>query len=187
MVMILGAMKLERYLVENISVTPHEENVKGGRTILDRASSGVLEAASIVRKLWVWILTGVGIGSLIHNFVPQEMIESMIGKAGIWSVPLATILGVPFYGSCAAIVPVAVVLFQKGVPLGVALSFMMAIVGLSLPEAIMLRSVIRLPLIGIFFGVICRTTSCGDFNPRRDHTSSAGFENDSESGMIKEQ
>jgi uncharacterized membrane protein YraQ (UPF0718 family) len=68
-------------------------------------------------------------------------------------VPLATLLGVPMYGSCAAIVPVAVVLFEKGIPLGTALAFMMAMAALSLPEAIMLRRTMRLPLIGLFFGI----------------------------------
>ncbi|MEK6646814.1 MAG: permease, partial [Candidatus Firestonebacteria bacterium] len=96
---------------------------------------------------------GVGIGAFIHNYVPQEAIQSIIGKAGIFGVPLAVILGVPMYGSCAAIVPIAIVLFQKGVPLGTALSFMMAITALSLPEAVMLRRAIKLQLIIIFFAI----------------------------------
>jgi hypothetical protein len=77
----------------------------------------------------------------------------LISKTGLFSVPLATVIGVPMYGSCAAIVPIAVALFQKGFPLGTALSFMMAVSALSLPEAIMLRRVMRLELIAIFFGV----------------------------------
>ena len=80
-------------------------------------------------------------------------IQGIIAKTGIFSVPIATLIGVPLYGSCAAIVPIAVVLFQKGVPLGTALSFMMAISALSLPGAVMLRRAMRLPLIAIFFGI----------------------------------
>jgi uncharacterized membrane protein YraQ (UPF0718 family) len=114
---------------------------------------GLSEAVSIVKKLWLWVLVGVGIGAAIHNLVPDEAIQNIIGKAGIFSVPIATLLGVPMYASCAAIVPVAVVLFQKGVPLGTALAFMMAVAALSAPEAIMLRRVMRLPLIAIFFVV----------------------------------
>jgi len=72
---------------------------------------------------------------------------------GILSVPIATLLGVPMYGSCAAIVPIAVVLFEKGIPLGTALAFMMAMAALSLPEAIMLRRVMRLGLIALYFGI----------------------------------
>jgi len=90
---------------------------------------------------------------LIHNYVPEQTIHGIIAKTGYFSVPIATLLGVPLYGSCAAIIPVAVVLFQKGVPLGTALSFMMAVSALSLPEAVMLRRAMKLPLIAIFFGI----------------------------------
>jgi hypothetical protein len=95
----------------------------------------------------------VAIGAGIHNYIPQETIQGIIGKTGIFSVPIAVILGVPMYGSCAAIVPIAIVLFQKGIPLGTALAFMMAIAALSLPEAIMLRRAMRLHLIVLFFGI----------------------------------
>jgi uncharacterized membrane protein YraQ (UPF0718 family) len=108
---------------------------------------------SIYKKIWIWVLVGVGIGAVIHNYVPQEMVQSIISKTGIFSVPIATILGVPMYGSCAAIVPIGVVLFQKGIPLGTALAFMMAIAALSLPEAIMLRRAMKLHLIMVFFGI----------------------------------
>ncbi len=108
-----------------------------------------------ITTLYVAFGMGMGIaaGAIIHNYVPQESIHAVMEKTGIWSVPIATILGVPLYGSCAAIVPVAVVLFEKGIPLGTALAFMMAMAALSLPEAIMLRRVMKLSLIGIFFGV----------------------------------
>jgi uncharacterized membrane protein YraQ (UPF0718 family) len=119
----------------------------------DRLKYGWSEALSILSKIWVWVLAGVALGAVIHNYVPQSMIDTVIATTGFWSVPLATIVGVPMYGSCAAIVPVAVVLFQKGVPLGTALAFMMAVSALSLPEAIMLRRAMRLPLILIFFAV----------------------------------
>ncbi len=96
---------------------------------------------------------GVGIGALIHNFIPQEAVQGIVGKTGFLSVPIAALLGVPLYGSCAAILPVAIVLFQKGFPLGTALAFMMAVSALSLPEAIMLRRAMKLKLIAIFFAV----------------------------------
>ena len=106
-----------------------------------------------MKKLWIWVLIGVGLGALVHNYVPQEAVQSIVSKAGGFSVPIATLLGVPMYGSCAAIVPIAVVLFQKGFPLGTALAFMMAVAALSLPEAIMLRRAMKLKLIAIFFGI----------------------------------
>ena len=107
----------------------------------------------MIRQIWPWVLVGVGIGALIHNFVPQETVHRLMNAAGVFSVPIATLLGVPMYGSCAAIVPIAVVLFEKGIPIGTALAFMMAMAALSLPEAVMLRRVMRLPLIALFFGI----------------------------------
>lgn len=152
--LILGRMNLERYLVSDMIAKRGQNTLEDmPKTFSGRIKFGWGEAVSIVRKIWPWVLFGVGVGAAIHNYVPQEMIQKIIGKAGIFSVPLATLIGVPMYGSCAAIVPIAVVLFQKGIPLGTALSFMMAIAALSLPEAIMLRRAMRLPLIAIFFGI----------------------------------
>ena len=104
--------------------------------------------------MWIWILVGVGIGAIIHNYIPAESIQSIVSAGGFWSVPIATILGVPMYGSCAAILPIALVLFQKGLPIGTALAFMMAVSALSLPEAIILRRAMKLKLILIFFAVV---------------------------------
>jgi len=151
---ILGRMNLEKHLVKDIRSRQNgeiKERVYG--RFSDRLKFGAGEAVSIVKKIWIWVLIGVGIGALIHNYVPKEIIQSIVGKAGVFSVPIAVVLGVPMYGSCAAIVPIAVVLFQKGVPLGTALAFMMAIAALSLPEAVMLRRAIKLKLILIFFGI----------------------------------
>jgi len=151
---ILGKMKLDKYIEKDI-VTESEEEVceikpKG---IKQRMLFGINEAKCIIRKLWMWVLVGVGLGVMIHNYVPQQAVQSIVGKTGLFSVPIATLIGVPMYGSCAAIVPIAVVLFQKGFPLGTALAFMMAVAALSLPEAIILRRIMKLKLIAIFFGI----------------------------------
>jgi len=153
--LVLGRMRLERLLVKDI-IKPDSSVFGAGklyRGFKSRILFGINEALSIIKKLWVWILVGVGIGALIHNFIPQEAVQGIVGKAGFFSVPVATIIGVPLYGSCAAILPVAIVLFQKGFPLGTALAFMMAVSALSLPEAIMLRRAMHLKLIIIFFTV----------------------------------
>lgn len=151
--MVLGKMQLDSWIEKDIAQASCEcsENVK--YTLKSRIMFGLREAKAIVAKLWLWILIGVGIGALIHNYVPAEAIQGIIAKAGFFSVPIATIIGVPMYANCAAIIPVAVVLFQKGVPLGTALSFMMAVAALSLPEAVMLRRAMKLKLIAIFFGI----------------------------------
>ncbi|MBU1704155.1 MAG: permease, partial [Nanoarchaeota archaeon] len=122
--------------------------------IKSRIRFGLDEAVSIIRKLWVWILVGVGLGAAIHNYVPSAVIQGIVEKGGILAVPIAVLVGVPMYGSCAAIVPIAVVLFEKGVPLGTALAFMMATAALSLPEAVILRRAMKLKLIMIFFGIV---------------------------------
>jgi len=150
----IGKMKAEKHLAEDMLPAGDGPDMAPEITGLSRrVRFGLLEAWAIIKKLWLWILAGVAIGALIHNFVPEESIQAIIAKTGVFSVPIATALGIPLYGSCAAIVPVAMVLFQKGVPLGTALAFMMAISALSLPEAVMLRRAMKLPLIAVFFGI----------------------------------
>lgn len=148
---ILGHMKLEGYLETDILKSAEAQKSPTEYTVTSRLRYGRDEAVSVIRQIWVWVLVGVGIGAFIHNYAPKETIQAVIASTGIFSVPIATILGVPMYGSCAAIVPIAVVLFEKGIPLGAALAFMMAMAALSLPEAIMLRRTMKLPLIGLFF------------------------------------
>jgi len=149
---ILGMMGLEKHLIRDVAGS----NIKTDKfeSISQRIKSGIDEAWSIIKKLWLWILVGVGFGALIHGYVPQETIHDIISKTGIFTVPLAALLGVPIYASCAAIVPVAVVLFEKGVQLGSALAFMMASSALSLPEAMILKRAMKLKLIIAFFGIV---------------------------------
>ena len=150
---VLGKLKLEKHLEHDIIAAAHSDTEVVEHTFVTRLRYGWDEAVSVIRQIWVWVIVGVGIGAFIHNYVPQETIHSLMAATGIFSVPIATVLGVPMYGSCAAIVPIAVVLFQKGIPLGTALAFMMAMAALSLPEAIMLRRTMRLQLIAIYFGI----------------------------------
>ncbi len=150
---ILGRMNLEKHLEKDISSPLRASIPAAEHTINTRIRFGIDEAVSVIRQVWVWVLVGVGIGAFIHNYIPQETIHRMIEMTGVFSVPIATLLGVPMYGSCAAIVPVALVLFEKGIPLGTALAFMMAMAALSLPEAVMLRRTMKLPLIALFFGI----------------------------------
>ncbi len=152
--LILGRMDLNKYLVMDLGEKITGSNEETLYTAFaERLQFGWSETASITRKICALVLIGVGVGAAIHNYVPQGMVEGIIGKTGIFSVPIATMIGVPMYGSCAAIVPIAVALFRKGFPLGTALSFMMAVAALSLPEAIMLRRAMHLKLIAIFFAV----------------------------------
>jgi len=151
---ILGKMKLEKYLEQDIvNADPEDACEIKPKGIKQRIIWGINEAACVINKFWAWVLLGVGLGAFIHNYVPQSTVQAIVNKTGFFSVPLVVLIGVPMYGSCAAIVPIAVVLFQKGFPLGTALAFMMAVAALSLPEAIMLRRAMKLKLILIFFGI----------------------------------
>lgn len=152
---VLGKMDLERELVRDMIISDADvlNNIKKHSGFKSRIIFGFKEAALIVKKIWGWILIGVGVGALIHNYIPEAAVQNIVSKTGFFSVPVATLLGVPLYGSCAAILPIAIVLFQKGFPLGTALSFMMAVSALSLPEAIMLRRAMKLKLILIFFSI----------------------------------
>jgi uncharacterized membrane protein YraQ (UPF0718 family) len=150
---ILGRLRLERHLEADMTGISDVAAREVLHTWASRLRAGRDEAIGVVRQIWVWVLAGVGVGALIHNYVPQETIHGLMSATGVFSVPIATLLGVPMYGSCAAIVPIAVVLFERGIPLGTALAFMMAMSALSLPEAIMLRRVMHLNLIALYFGI----------------------------------
>ncbi|MBN2881268.1 permease [Candidatus Woesearchaeota archaeon] len=147
--MILNRLNVEKYIIRDIkSNVDSQEKFK---TIKSRIFFGISESLQILKKLWYWILFGVGLGALIHNFVPQNLVESIKGP---FAVPLAVLIGVPIYGSCSAIVPIALALFQKGLALGTALSFMMAVSALSLPQLIILRRTMKIELLGLFYGFV---------------------------------
>ena len=146
---ILGKMNLEKEIIRRKDGEKEEKFTD----LKSRLNFGYKEARRITKETWLWIIIGVGIGALIHNFVPEEIFQGIIAEGGWLTVPIAVLLGVPLYANCAAILPVAYVLFEKGLPLGTTLAFMMASAALSLPEAIILRKMVKIRLIGIFFGV----------------------------------
>ena len=148
---ILGKMNLKKHLEKDMSGGFKEAQID--YTFGKRIKAGWDESVAVIQQIWLWVIVGVGIGAFIHNYIPQEKIHGLISATGVFSVPIATVLGVPMYGSCAAIIPIAVVLFEKGIPLGTALAFMMAMAALSLPEAIMLRRIMHLKLIAFYFGI----------------------------------
>ena len=149
---VLGKMRLERHLIRLRARA--RTDAHAFRTFSDCVRFGLDESLTIFKKLWLWILAGVAVGALIHNYVPQAFLERAVGAGGIFTVPIAVLIGVPLYGSSSALVPVAAELFAKGVPLGTALAFIMAVSALSFPEAVILRRVMRLRLILIFFGFV---------------------------------
>ena len=157
---VLGKMRLEGYLsdwVKNIQMSSEaeaavweKENVK----FRDRLPSILKDSWGIVKGVLLYVIIGIAIGGLIHGYVPEGFFRHYMAKSSWFAVPLSVVLGVPMYANAAGIVPVIEVFVAKGVPIGTALAFMMAVVGLSLPEATMLKKVMTWRLIGIFFGTI---------------------------------
>lgn len=158
--MVLGRMNLDRYLSGWIRDIQRQSEAQADAweaektSFFDRLPSIVRGSWNIVRGVLVYVLVGIGIGAAMHGFVPDGFFERYLA-AGNWrSVPLAVILAVPMYANAAGMVPVIEVFVAKGVPLGTAIAFMMSVVGLSLPEATLLKKVMTWRLIGIFFGVV---------------------------------
>jgi len=108
----------------------------------------------VIGRVWPYVLAGIAIGAAIHGYVPEDFMAGIMGKDAWWTVPVAVLLGIPMYTNAAGIIPIVQALLEKGAPLGTALAFMMAVIGLSLPEMIILRKVLRIPLILMFAGVV---------------------------------
>ncbi|MDQ7814807.1 MAG: permease [Patescibacteria group bacterium] len=154
---ILGKMKLEKYVedfVWKVKSDKLNEQTREHTPWKKVAALVSREAFDITKKVAVYILAGIAIGALIHGFVPQGFFERYLEGAGFWGVPLAVILAVPMYSNATGVIPVIQALVAKGVPLGTALAFMMGVVGLSLPEALILKKVLKWQLLAWFFGVV---------------------------------
>lgn len=157
---VLGKFKLDRYLsdwVKEIQATSEQESEQweiDKTPFIDRLPIIIHEGWEIVRKVLVYVIIGIAIGAAMHGYVPENFFTEYLSADKWYAVPLAVILAVPMYANAAGIVPVIQVFVAKGVPLGTAIAFMMAVVGLSLPEATLLKKVMKWKLIGIFFGTI---------------------------------
>lgn len=157
---VLGRMKLENQLsdwvrqIQAQATTEAEAWEKEHTSFWKRLPNIVRNAWGIVRGVLIYILIGIGIGAFMHGFVPEGFFEQYMSKDNWFAVPLSVILAVPMYANAAGIVPVIEVFVAKGIPIGTAIAFMMAVVGLSLPEATLLKKVMKWRLIGIFFGTV---------------------------------
>lgn len=150
---VLGRMNLEKY-IESDFMSKDNKNDKHYSNFKQRLDFGIKEGKDVVKKVWLYVVIGIGLAAAVHGFVPDEFFHKVVEFGGVFAVPLAVILGVPLYANCAAVVPIAAVLVSKGVPLGTALAFLMATAALSFPEAVILRRAMKLKLIGIYFGIV---------------------------------
>jgi len=153
---IIGLLKLEKWVEPWVYEThlgngsEEEEKITFG----SRVSLGYDAIKDIVGKVWIYVALGIAVGAGAHGYVPEEFMASLMGKSAWYSVPLSILIGIPLYSNAAGIVPIVSVLIEKGASLGTSLAFMMSVIGLSLPEMIILRKVLKLPLIFTFIGIV---------------------------------
>lgn len=151
---LIGRARMERHIESFVFTSPvmhGDDSVPGVRERLLFARDQVRD---IVRRVWLYILIGVGIGAAIHNWIPASLINGLLGQDKPWSVPLATLVGMPMYADIFGTLPIAEALVARGVGLGTALAFMMSVTALSLPSIIMLKRVVRTPLLATFVGIV---------------------------------
>lgn len=154
--LILGKIKLEKEIImkfdeiagESLSLEYLPKSFEG------KIQYSLNESFVTFKKLWLVIAIGVGVGAAIHGYVPVDFFKHYLNINSMLAVPVATLIGIPIYAGCSTLVPIVFALTAQGIPLGTALAFMMAIAGLSLPEAIMLKKVMTFKLLAIFFGIV---------------------------------
>ncbi len=152
---VIGRFKLERFVEDFVwKIQANGEVVAEKLTWQDRIERAWSSVKEIVGKVWIYILVAIAIGAGIHGYVPQDALIGIMGKQAWWSVPAAVLMGIPLYSNAAGMIPIVSALIEKGASLGTALAFMMSVVALSLPEAIILRRVLKPQLLVVFFGVI---------------------------------
>jgi uncharacterized protein len=150
---IIEKLHMERYVEDFIKNASGVDIDAPNLTWRDRASYARDQVASTFKKVFPYILVGVGIGAVIHNWIPEHVVEAVLGGHNPFGVVLATVIGVPMYADIFGTIPIAEALLYKGAQLGTVLSFMMAVTTLSLPSMIMLRKAVRPKLPGLFIAV----------------------------------
>lgn len=154
--MVIGKMKLEKEVIlkfnenagKDLSLEYMPKSLEG------KIQYSLKEGFATFKKLWLVIAIGVGVGAIIHGYVPTEFFQQYLNINSLLAVPIAALVGIPIYAGCSTLIPIVFALVGQGIPLGTALVFMMSIAGLSLPEAIMLKKVMTMKLLAIFFGTV---------------------------------
>ncbi|MBT0664274.1 permease [Geobacter pelophilus] len=151
---VIGRLKMEKYVqdyVWEMQVGNSEIKVMVWREKLEYAREYTF---GLLKKIWPYVVVGVGIGAFIHGYVPQDFLAKWAGRDNPFAVPVAVALGVPLYSNAAGVIPIVQALTAKGMAIGTVLAFMMAVTALSLPEAVILSNVLKKPLLATFFGIV---------------------------------
>lgn len=153
---VIGRLRMERHLEDWVLQI---QAMDGGmeeeeKNWSDRIRYGLDAVRDIVGRVWIYVVAGIAVGAAIHGYVPEGFMASIMGKGAWWAVPVSVLIGIPMYSNAAGIIPVVHALLEKGAALGTVLAFMMSVIALSLPEAVILRKVLKPTLIATFFGVV---------------------------------
>jgi uncharacterized protein len=151
---IISKAKMEKYVADFVKKTTSQESVLESLTTKERFQFSVDQVKDVFQRVWVYVLIGVGIGAGIHNWIPETFITSALGDQNWWSVPVATLLGAPMYADIFGTLPIAEALIKKGVGIGTVLAFMMSVTALSIPSLILLKKVVKMPLLIMFTGIV---------------------------------
>jgi hypothetical protein len=143
----IGRLKLERYVEPWVyEIKAQNAATENGLSpFQERVAAGLSAVKDVVGRVWPFIVGGIAVGSAVHGYVPQNFMAAIMGKSAWWSVPVSVLIGIPLYSNAAGIIPIVQALLEKGASLGTALAFMMSVIGLSLPETIILKKVLKLP------------------------------------------
>lgn len=154
--LVIGRMKLERFVEEYVYQVKVSQSRKSiyEPTYPERFQEAWIETLEIIRKIWLYVVIGIGIGALMHGWVPAGALAAYAGKDNPFAVIVAVIIGIPLYSNAAGVIPLVSELTRAGVAMGTALAFMMAVTALSIPEMILLRKVLKPRLLTIFIGVV---------------------------------
>ena len=156
--LIIGRLKLEKWVegyVYKLKTGQGQEVFK--QAFKERLQYAKCNTADILKKVWLFVIVAIGIGGFIHGYVPQDFLVRYAGSDNAFAVPVAVALGVPLYSNAAGVIPIVYALMEKGMSMGTVLAFMMAVTALSLPEMIILRKVLKIPLLAVFSGIMTIT------------------------------
>lgn len=155
---IIGKLKLEKWVEEYVyKFHSGQEHEIIKQTFTERIRYAKWNTADILKRVWLFIIIAIAIGGFIHGYVPQDFLARYAGPQNPFAVPVAVAIGVPLYSNAAGVIPIVYALMEKGLSLGTVLAFMMAVTALSLPEMIILRKVLKIPLLGVFAGIMTVT------------------------------
>lgn len=157
---VIGKLRMEKYVQDYVW-----EMQVGNADIVEQTFRDKIEYAreytlGLLKKIWPYVVIGVGIGAFIHGYAPQDFLVRYAGRGNPFAVPLAVLIGVPLYSNAAGVIPIVHALMEKGLPIGTTLAFMMAVTALSLPEAIILKNVLKNRLLAVFFGTVAMAIVC---------------------------